>query len=74
MARNGWVPFRCEVVPDVDCDFVGDTCCLPISIGRIKKMIESKIPGIYVKSIEIGDSEIEVILVVDFNGLIFGQW
>ncbi|GAM27989.1 hypothetical protein SAMD00019534_111650, partial [Acytostelium subglobosum LB1] len=35
---------------------MGDTCCYPFSMGYVKKMIEEKIPGIYVKSIEIGDS------------------
>ncbi|KAF2071137.1 hypothetical protein CYY_007543 [Polysphondylium violaceum] len=35
---------------------MGDTCCYPFSMGRIKKLIENEIPGIYVNSIEIGDS------------------
>lgn len=35
---------------------MGDTCCYPFSMGRIKKLIESEVPGIYVNSIEIGDS------------------
>jgi len=35
---------------------MGDTCCYNFSMGRIKQMIEDKIPGIYVYSIEVGDS------------------
>jgi len=35
---------------------MGDTCCYDFSMGRIKQMIEDKIPGIYVYSIEVGDS------------------
>jgi len=35
---------------------MGDTCCYDFSMGRIKNMIEGQIPGIYVYSIEIGDS------------------
>ncbi|XP_030073821.1 palmitoyl-protein thioesterase 1 isoform X2 [Microcaecilia unicolor] len=34
----------------------GDTCCNPFSMGAIKKMVERKIPGIYVLSLEIGNS------------------
>ncbi|EGG21366.1 palmitoyl-protein thioesterase 1 [Cavenderia fasciculata] len=43
---------------------MGDTCCYPFSMGRIKQMIEEKIPGIFVYSIEIGDS----ITDDEFNG------
>lgn len=35
---------------------MGDTCCNPLSMGRIMKLIEGEIPGIYIHSIEIGDS------------------
>ncbi|XP_029475361.1 palmitoyl-protein thioesterase 1 [Rhinatrema bivittatum] len=35
---------------------MGDTCCNPLSMGAIKKMVETKIPGIYVLSLEIGNS------------------
>eukprot|EP00049_Salpingoeca_infusionum_P005639 m.94823 g.94823 ORF g.94823 m.94823 type:complete len:309 (+) comp13028_c0_seq1:231-1157(+) len=38
---------------------MGDTCCLPFSMGAVKKQIEKSIPGIYVKSIEIGNNQIE---------------
>merc|ERR1711962_1158568 len=35
---------------------MGDTCCFPFSMGRIKKMIEEHIPGIYVHNIMIGNN------------------
>jgi len=35
---------------------MGDTCCNPLSLGKIIKWIENKIPGIYVHSIQIGNS------------------
>ncbi|KAF3707233.1 Palmitoyl-protein thioesterase 1 [Channa argus] len=38
---------------------MGDSCCNPLSMGAIKKMIEGKIPGIYVLSLMIGKSVIE---------------
>ncbi|XP_045112679.1 palmitoyl-protein thioesterase 1-like isoform X2 [Portunus trituberculatus] len=33
---------------------MGDTCCFFFSMGRIKKMVEERIPGIYVRSLMIG--------------------
>ncbi|MGH0190585.1 UNVERIFIED_CONTAM: hypothetical protein FKN15_047893 [Acipenser sinensis] len=33
---------------------MGDSCCNPLSMGAVKKMVEIKIPGIYVLSLEIG--------------------
>ncbi|XP_003462324.1 palmitoyl-protein thioesterase 1 isoform X1 [Cavia porcellus] len=33
---------------------MGDSCCNPMSMGAVKKMVEGKIPGIYVLSLEIG--------------------
>lgn len=38
----------------------GDTCCNPLSMGYIKKIVESKIPGIYVVSLKIGSNLIQV--------------
>jgi palmitoyl-protein thioesterase len=35
---------------------MGDTCCYPFSMGAVKEAIEKAIPGIFVYSIEIGDS------------------
>jgi len=40
---------------------VGDSCCNPLSMGSIKSMLESKIPGIYVRSLMIGNNIIEVL-------------
>ncbi|KAF5908652.1 palmitoyl-protein thioesterase 1-like [Clarias magur] len=33
---------------------MGDNCCNPLSMGSIKKMVEDKLPGIYVLSLMIG--------------------
>jgi hypothetical protein len=30
---------------------MGDTCCLPFSMGAVKKEIEKSLPGVYVVSI-----------------------
>jgi len=38
---------------------MGDTCCDPLSMGRIKRMIEKGFPGIYVYSIEVGNNTID---------------
>ncbi|MEJ1282476.1 palmitoyl-protein thioesterase 1 [Cricetulus griseus] len=38
---------------------MGDSCCNPISMGAIKKMVEKEIPGIYVLSLEIGKNMME---------------
>jgi len=43
-----------EPVPVVIWHGMGDTCCNPLSMGRIKEIIEVNIPGVYVKSLEIG--------------------
>ncbi|XP_053563274.1 palmitoyl-protein thioesterase 1 [Bombina bombina] len=46
-------------VPLVIWHGMGDSCCNPISMGAIKKMVENQIPGIYVLSLEIGNNIIE---------------
>ncbi|EGD79194.1 palmitoyl-protein thioesterase 1 [Salpingoeca rosetta] len=38
---------------------MGDTCCLPFSMGAVKKEIEKHLPDIYVYSIMLGKNEIE---------------
>lgn len=38
----------------------GDFCCNPLSLGRIKTIIEEIVPGIYVNSLKIGSSVVEV--------------
>ncbi|XP_078423179.1 palmitoyl-protein thioesterase 1 isoform X2 [Cetorhinus maximus] len=35
---------------------MGDSCCNPLSMGFIKKLVEQEIPGIYVLSLEIGNT------------------
>jgi hypothetical protein len=46
---------------------VGDFCCNPLSLGRIKTVIEDSVPGIYVNSLKIGSSIVEAsILFVTF--------
>ena len=39
---------------------VGDSCCNPLSMGSIKSMLEKKISGVYVRSLMIGDSILQV--------------
>lgn len=38
---------------------MGDSCCNPLSMGAIKKMIETEIPGVYVLSLMIGKNVVE---------------
>lgn len=38
---------------------MGDSCCNPLSMGYIKKMVELEIPGIYVLSVMIGKNVVE---------------
>ncbi|CAH2222182.1 palmitoyl- thioesterase 1 [Pelobates cultripes] len=45
-----------EPVPLVIWHGMGDSCCNPFSMGAIKKMVERQIPGVYVLSLEIGNS------------------
>lgn len=40
----------------------GDSCCNPLSMGAIKKMIEEEISGIYVISLMIGKNVVQVLL------------
>ena len=37
----------------------GDSCCNPISLGRLINLVKQQVPGIYVKSLQIGDDFIE---------------
>jgi hypothetical protein len=36
---------------------MGDTCCLPFSMGAVKNTIEDHVPGAYVTSLMIGSNE-----------------
>ncbi|XP_012262178.2 palmitoyl-protein thioesterase 1 [Athalia rosae] len=38
---------------------MGDSCCFSFSLGAVKIILEQNIPGVYVTSIRIGNSEIE---------------
>jgi len=38
---------------------MGDTCCDPLSMGHIKKLIQESMPGIYVYSIEVGENVLD---------------
>lgn len=58
------VLFYCSVVlctdsttlPIVLWHGMGDCCCNPLSMGRIKGDLESKLPGVYVRSLMIGEN------------------
>eukprot|EP01114_Cavostelium_apophysatum_P004392 TRINITY_DN1461_c0_g1_i1.p1 TRINITY_DN1461_c0_g1~~TRINITY_DN1461_c0_g1_i1.p1 ORF type:complete len:308 (-),score=67.27 TRINITY_DN1461_c0_g1_i1:33-956(-) len=43
---------------------MGDTCCYSFSMGAITNLIQENLPGVYVYSVEIGDSIVED----EFNG------
>jgi palmitoyl-protein thioesterase len=43
-------------VPLVMWHGMGDTCCNPLSLGRLQKLVEQHVPGIYVHSIQIGSN------------------
>jgi len=45
-----------SIRPTVIWHGMGDSCCNPSSMGQIKGLIEKNIPGVYVYSIEVGDS------------------
>uniref|UniRef100_T1J8U1 Palmitoyl-protein thioesterase 1 n=1 Tax=Strigamia maritima TaxID=126957 RepID=T1J8U1_STRMM len=38
---------------------MGDSCCNPLSMGSIKKLIEDNVPGVHVLSLRIGNNVIE---------------
>ncbi|EDO39662.1 predicted protein [Nematostella vectensis] len=38
---------------------MGDSCCNPLSMGSIKSLVEKNIPGVYVRSLMIGNNVIE---------------
>uniref|UniRef100_A0A7N6BXV6 Palmitoyl-protein thioesterase 1 n=1 Tax=Anabas testudineus TaxID=64144 RepID=A0A7N6BXV6_ANATE len=48
-----------KTVPLVLWHGMGDSCCNPLSMGAIKKMVEEEIPGIYVLSLMIGKNVVE---------------
>ncbi|KAL8561741.1 Palmitoyl-protein thioesterase 1 [Nucella lapillus] len=46
-------------VPVVLWHGMGDSCCNPLSMGSIKKLIEQEVKGVYVRSLEIGSNIVE---------------
>jgi len=48
------ITFTHAVTPIVIWHGMGDSCCNPLSMGSIKKMLERQIPGVYVHSLMIG--------------------
>ncbi|CAL8292474.1 unnamed protein product [Merluccius merluccius] len=46
-------------VPLVMWHGMGDSCCNPLSLGAISKMIQAQVPGIYVLSLRIGDNVVQ---------------
>ncbi|KTG45678.1 hypothetical protein cypCar_00000662 [Cyprinus carpio] len=47
-------------VPLVIWHGMGDSCCNPLSMGAIQKMVEKEVPGIYVLSLMIGKTVIQL--------------
>ncbi|XP_037805846.1 palmitoyl-protein thioesterase 1 [Lucilia sericata] len=45
-----------EKYPVVMWHGMGDTCCFPFSLGSIKKLLQSELNNIYVKSLQIGEN------------------
>jgi len=52
-------PYSTDYRPVVLWHGMGDTCCNPLSMGYIKRVIEEQLPGVYVKSLMIGNNVIE---------------
>ncbi|KAL7287366.1 hypothetical protein TKK_0018482 [Trichogramma kaykai] len=48
-----------KITPVVMWHGMGDSCCFDYSLGQIKKILEQHMTGVYVKSIRIGNNEIE---------------
>lgn len=47
------------VTPIVMWHGMGDSCCFSFSLGKMKKMFEAEISGVYVKSLKIGRNMVE---------------
>lgn len=53
------MPTGNETTPVVLWHGMGDSCCNPLSMGSIKRMIQKLVPGIYVNSLMIGKNIIQ---------------
>merc|ERR1711862_276837 len=51
--------FGAKPTPVVLWHGMGDNCCLPFSMGKIKKVIETEVPGAFVHSIQTGNNILE---------------
>ncbi|CAB3220129.1 unnamed protein product [Arctia plantaginis] len=49
----------CTPTPIILWHGMGDTCCISGSLAGFKKFLETKIPGVYVRSLRIGNNTIE---------------
>lgn len=52
-------PTSTNATPIVIWHGMGDTCCNPLSMGYVKRIFEHHIPGVYVRSLRIGNSFVE---------------
>ncbi|XP_011343245.2 palmitoyl-protein thioesterase 1 [Ooceraea biroi] len=65
LSANAGLCLRDEIVeaaspvPVVLWHGMGDSCCFSFSLGKIKEILESEIPGVYVNSIRIGNDAVE---------------
>ena len=35
---------------------MGDNCCDPLTMGRLQRFVEAALPGVYVRSVMVGES------------------
>ena len=47
---------ECCLLKDTEHCFAGDSCCNPLSMGSIKRLLEREVRGVYVRSLEIGSN------------------
>uniref|UniRef100_A0AC34RCE2 Palmitoyl-protein thioesterase 1 n=1 Tax=Panagrolaimus sp. JU765 TaxID=591449 RepID=A0AC34RCE2_9BILA len=55
--RENWTIWKgngTSPVPIVLWHGMGDSCCNPLSMGRIKKLLQKQVPGVYVHSLMLG--------------------
>lgn len=47
------------VCPFTNFDDVGDSCCNPLSLGRLMDVVKKEVPGIYIQSMKFGSNILE---------------